>query len=246
MVKQRVSFDSVAEIYDETRSLPSHAMKELVKTILTQLSRYKNILDVGVGTGRFAEPLRKKGFKVVGVDIAGKMLEKAREKNVDNLLRGDVCLLPFRDDVFDASICIHLLHLVSEWKLAVSEICRVTKEVMLSVVYTSENVVGQVYNSILERYGYVSRRVGKGECELKELVEPARSVFATSYRNDFGEYLEHLSRKAYSRQWEIPEEVNRMVIEELRRRFDGTVSIAKLRVLLWDIDDLKEYCSTPE
>ncbi len=203
-------------------------------------------MDAGVGTGRFAEPLRKKGFEVVGVDIARKMLEKAREKSVDNLLRGDVCFLPFRDDVFDASVCIHLLHLVSEWKLAVSEICRVTREVMLSVVYTSENVVGQVYNSILEGYGYVIRRVGKGECELKDLVEPVRSVFATSYPNDFDEYLEHLSRRAYSRQWEIPEEVNRMVIEDLRRRFDGTVSIAKLRVLLWNIDDLREYCSTPE
>ncbi len=217
-------------------------MDQLVKTIVVELNQYQTVLDVGVGTGRFAKPLQDNGFAVFGVDIGHRMLKRAMEKGVDNLFLGDACFLPFRDYSFDATVCIHLLHLITEWKMALEEICRVTREVMLSVVYTSKNVVGQAYNSILEDYGYKGRRLGKGERELKDIVEPAKAVFATTFESSVDEYLEHLSRRAYSRQWHIPDYVNRKVVDELKRKFGGKVFPAELRVLLWNIEDVEEYC----
>jgi ubiquinone/menaquinone biosynthesis C-methylase UbiE len=52
----------VAEIYDRTRSLPNDVMEKLVRTLTRALSSCKSVLDIGVGTGRFAKPLQDAGF----------------------------------------------------------------------------------------------------------------------------------------------------------------------------------------
>lgn len=240
---RRISFDNAAEFYDETRGPPIHAMKQLVKTLAEELQEYRSILDVGVGTGRFSKPLQGSGLKVVGIDIAKKMLEKAVEKQVENLLRADACFLPFRDKTFEASVCIHLLHLISKWRDALGEICRVTQDVMLSTCYTTKNPVRQAYNQILEGYGYKSRRPGKGEWELKDFIKP-KSVFVATFENRANELLEYLSHRAYSSQWNIPKHVNKKAVKQLRQEFSGKVFPAELQVLVWQIDDLKDYCTS--
>jgi len=240
----RISFDCAAEFYDSTRGPPEYAMKQLVGTLINGLTGYGSILDVGVGTGRFAEPFQEHGLNVVGVDIAKRMLGKATEKGVKNLLRSDACSLPFKDRAFDASICIHLLHLISDWRTALHEICRVTREVMLSIIYTTENPVRREYNRILESYGYERRRLGKGEWELKEITEPVKSVHAVSFDNSANELISHLSKRVYSSQWEIPEDVNRKAVDELEKLFSGKTFPAEIRVLVWQIDDLKAYLGT--
>lgn len=218
-------------------------MRQLVKKLSNELSGCKILLDAGVGTGRFAKPLQHGGFEVVGVDIAGKMLEKAAEKGAGNLVQSDVCFLSFKDNSFDATVCVHLLHLISGWKAALREICRVTQKVMVSTIYTRKNPIRETYNRLLKGYGYESRRLGKGEWELKELVKPSKSVFAAFFDNSADERLTYLSQRAYSSQWEIPEDVNNKIVDELRRQFGGRVFPQELRVLVWDINDLEAYCS---
>jgi ubiquinone/menaquinone biosynthesis C-methylase UbiE len=238
----RISFDSAAEIYDETRGPPRLVMEQLIETLAGELHQYKTVLDVGVGTGRFAKPLQDSGLDLVGVDIAKKMISKAVEKGVDNLLRGDACFLPFKDNSFDVAVCIHLLHLISEWKTALQEICRVTQGIMVSIIYMHEDPLRETYNRLLNSYGYESRRLGKGEWELEDSVEPSRSVFVASYDGSADERLAYLSQRAYSSQWEIPEDVNKKVVDELKRQFAGKVFPQELRILLWDIDDLTAHC----
>lgn len=226
----RISFDSAAEIYDKTRGPPRQVMNQLVKTLISELSCYETILDVGVGTGRFTKPLQDNGFEVVGVDIAKKMINKAVEKGAHNLLQGDVCSLPFKDNSFDVAVSVHLLHLISEWKMALQEICRVTRRVMVSMTYVGADPVWETYDSLLKGYGYESRRVGKGEWELEGLVKPSKSVFVASYCRSADRRLAHMSQRAYSSQWEIREGVNKKVMDELKRQFGGEVLPQKLRV----------------
>ena len=240
----RISFNCAAEFYDKTRGPPEYAMKQLVRTLVNELKGHRSILDVGVGTGRFARPFQDCGLELVGVDIAEKMLEKAAGKGVKNILRSDACFLPFKDRTFDASVCIHLLHLISNWRIALHEICRVTNEAMLSIIYTTKNPVQQAYNRILEGYGCKKRRLGKGEWELKDSVKPLKSVFGAAFDNSADEYLEHLSKRVYSSQWEIPEGINKNVVDELKQQFSGKIFPGELRVLVWRIDDLKDYCNT--
>ncbi|MDH5374859.1 MAG: class I SAM-dependent methyltransferase [Candidatus Bathyarchaeota archaeon] len=77
-----VSFDRVAEIYDETRGFPVFVMEKIVETLMDELEGYVNILDVGVGTARFSKPLQNRGYYVVGIDVSLKMLRKAFERGM--------------------------------------------------------------------------------------------------------------------------------------------------------------------
>lgn len=239
----RISFDSAAEIYDKTRGPPRHVMKQLLETLISELRGHETILDVGVGTGRFAKPLQDNGFEVVGVDIAKKMISKAVEKNVENLLLGDACFLPFKGDSFDVAVCVHLLHLISEWKMALQEICRVTQKFMVSIFYVRENPIQEAYDRLLKGYGYESRRLGKGEWELKDLAKPSKSVFVASYDSSADRRLAYLSQRVYSSQWKIPNDVNRKVVDKLKSQFGGKVFPQELQILIWNINDLKAYCN---
>jgi ubiquinone/menaquinone biosynthesis C-methylase UbiE len=51
----------------------------------------------------------------VGIDISRKMMSKARQKGVENLILADAHNIPFKDRSFDASIIIHVLHLIPDW-----------------------------------------------------------------------------------------------------------------------------------
>jgi len=217
-------------------------MKQLSDTLIGELRGHRTVLDVGVGTGRFAKPLQARGLEVVGVDISEKMLDKAVEKGVDNLFRGDACFLPFVDDSFDVAVCVHILHLICEWKTALREICRVTQGIMVSTNYVRRNPLREAYNRLLKDYGYESRRLGKGEWELKDLVKPLKTVFVAAYGASVDRRLAFLGQRVYSSQWDIPEDVNKEVVDELKSQFAGKVSPQELQILVWGIKDLKNYC----
>jgi len=72
-----LSFDRLAEIYDKTRGLPHVTMEKVVRVLVNGLKECGNILDAGVGTGRFAKPLQDLGFKVVGIVVSTTMLKSS-------------------------------------------------------------------------------------------------------------------------------------------------------------------------
>lgn len=117
-------YDQMAEEYDSTRDA---ATPDEVDAFARALEGSKSILDVGIGTGRFAKPLSERGFDVTGVDVSRRMLMKAREKGLGGLVLGDAYALPFRDKVFDGAIIVHVLHVVVDWVQVVREIGRTTK-----------------------------------------------------------------------------------------------------------------------
>jgi SAM-dependent methyltransferase len=68
------------------------------------------ILDIGCGTGRHALELTRRGYAVVGVDLSGSQLRRAREKAVEQGLRvdfrqHDARHLPFRGE-FELAIML--------------------------------------------------------------------------------------------------------------------------------------------
>lgn len=64
-------------------------MKRLIDAWVLELKPYIKVLEIGVGTGRFAQPLQNAGFEIVGIDISRKMAAKAKEKDVEQLLLVD-------------------------------------------------------------------------------------------------------------------------------------------------------------
>lgn len=231
----------MAEIYDKTRSLPNEVMKRLIKTLSFELKDCTKILDVGVGTGRLAEPLQKAGFEVVGIDVSGRMMSKAKEKGLQDLLLADARFIPFKDKTFDVAISVHVLHLISEWKKTLREVCRVTRHAMFSLYNARKDPVREAYYRMLKQYGYERRYPGKSEQDLKDLITPTKSLFVTSYDIFADDRLINLQQGTSSSQWEVPEHLNLRVVEQLKTEFAGEIFRQDLYLQAWEIDSLKAF-----
>lgn len=236
-----VSFDRVARIYDETRGFPVFVTDKVIKTLRDELKEYAGILDVGVGTARFSMPLQELGYFVVGADVSLGMLRKAVKKGMNNLFAGSVCNLPFQDDSFDVTISAGLLHLVKEWKIALREISRVTREFLVSVIHKGRVPARDKYVDLLAKYGWRLPQLGIAERELGTIVKPAKSIHVSTYEASLEKSLAFLKQKAFSYQWEIPEETHRRVMQQLKTiSFPKTYSV-KIEVLVWDIKTIYNF-----
>lgn len=147
---ESVSFDRVANRYDETRGYPPEVAVRIAEGLLEVggVPAGGSILEIGIGTGRIALPLLACGVNITGVDIAPRMLEQLRVKydelraadGSDGAARAgaltvqiaDMTALPFADGGvadggFDAVVAVHVLHLVPEWRHALDEALRVVR-----------------------------------------------------------------------------------------------------------------------
>jgi len=125
---ESISFDRAAGYYDATRSLPDDLMAVLVSRLLAELPRDGLCLEIGIGTGRIALPLARRGVRVVGVDISLEMLRKLVDKagaSSPLVAIADATRLPFADDTFSSAVAAHVLHLIPGWKAAIDEVTRV-------------------------------------------------------------------------------------------------------------------------
>lgn len=214
-------------------------MKRLIEALTIELNDCRRILDLGVGTGRFSEPLQKVGFEVAGIDLSRKMISKAKEKNVKDLLLADARSIPFKDKIFDATVSVHLLHLVKEWQKTLAEVCRITRHIMLSLYYARRDPVGEKYDLLLKPYGFERHRPGKSEQDLRDVVTPTKTVFVCSYCTSADDRITNLQQGTSSSQWEIPEQVNLEVVRKLKTEFAGKTFRQDLYFSVWQIDSLK-------
>jgi len=208
--------------------------------LVDELKGYKTVLDAGVGTGRYAKPLQDGGFDVVGLDVSSKMLRRAAEKGTGDLLKGDVCHLPFKGSSFDVTISASLLHLVKNWKKALIEITSVTRDILISVVHKKPNPLSEVYTELLRKSGYTPERLGISEWELKDIVKPTKVIPGPTYELSVKERLTYLNQRAYSHQWDIPEDLHKQIMHELKDRFNKGVFCREAEVLIWRMNRLED------
>ena len=90
------------------------------------------LLDAGCGSGKYALPLRMRGFDVIGIDVSLNALKmaggRAEKRNLEiGFVGGNVYHLPFQDSSFDFIWCYGVLQhlLLKERELAISEFRRV-------------------------------------------------------------------------------------------------------------------------
>lgn len=87
-----------------------------------------SVLDVGVGSGVFAEEFDKRGLRVTGVDVNPEMIEAAhRYVPQGTFLEAPADVLPFADGAFDLVYLGHVLHEVPNPVRALTEARRVAR-----------------------------------------------------------------------------------------------------------------------
>ena len=125
------------------------------------------ILDAGGGPGRYTIELAKKGYDVILLDITPENLEFAKKKikqeklqnKVKDILEGSITKLPFKDNIFDAVICLggplSHVHPEKNRKKAVSELTRVAKK------------VAPIFISVMGKFGVLLQALMKWPNEIK-------------------------------------------------------------------------------
>lgn len=236
-------FDRVADIYDATRAIPPPEMALLTKAMLSNIPGRGPVIDVGVGTGRFAAPLVKMGIDVVGIDVSKGMMARARAKGLRGLVYADVRAIPFRDEAFETALLVHVLHLVGDWPVVVRESARVARSTVMTVL---ESRIGtnlrEEYRELRTRLGPPLVRFERGESGLQRLVPPLSTtlVAETQVVTDADYEIRHLSERGQSFTWDVPEDVHRRIIETLRSEHAGKAYRTKDRIQLvvWSAKEL--------
>jgi len=131
-------FEEEAQTYDKKRSQKMKFLWEKEVEIVSNLcgnTEEKQVLEIGVGTGRFSVELAKKGANVTGLDPAKAMLMTTKEKTTQNgiidkvsLIRASGNNLPFKDSSFDIIVCMHVLKHLPTYKEVLLEMERVAKQ----------------------------------------------------------------------------------------------------------------------
>lgn len=242
----RISFDRIADRYDETRSLPASQMEAVLETLIRAFSSYDRVLEVGVGTGRFGVPLQQRGIPLIGVDIAARMIEQGRRKGLQDVLLGDALSLPFADGTFDAALSVHVLHLLPDWQAALAEFGRVTRDSYFTVATNWKEgwLPYRAYWDFLRDAGYKRRRKGVFERELPERLPPREQTDIGTFLEEQGaqDVLQSLENRVYSGQWETPEDLHRRAVEAVRKEFAGQGTMHRektITLLRWDARDLR-------
>jgi len=131
-----LSFDSMVHSYDATRTYDEASFSAAVAYLVERFPprAFPRLLEPGIGTGRIALPLAEQGYTVWGVDIAAQMLAVLQQRIAHaappirlTVHGADVCALPFRADVFDLVIAVHLFYFIPAWQQAVQELLRVVR-----------------------------------------------------------------------------------------------------------------------
>lgn len=238
-----ISFDRVSDVYDATRGLPPGVSEQATDAILNIVSPTPEtkFFEVGVGTGRIAIPIAKRGYSYTGIDISEKMLAELHRKLEGithrlTAIKGDATALPFDDNSFDVGLTIHVFHLVSAWKQALAEIRRVLKPGSLYLSShgatdtnpanaTNNNgriVFQQRWEEIITGYNHPLPRYGATQEEvLAELSAQGASleiVTLAQWRSQLtvNTVLEQYQNKVHRLGWHLPDDVFAKAFNDLR------------------------------
>lgn len=103
---------------------------EVEVELCRRFAQGRELLDVGIGTGRGSLPLARAGFHVTGVDSSQAMLDQCARLASDlpvTLRQGDLARLDFEADSFDTVLSLNVLVHFPHWRQVLAEWRRVVR-----------------------------------------------------------------------------------------------------------------------
>jgi len=125
--KSNINIESYNAIVDDWASIRNgKEVNQCIKDFCKLLPSKASILDVGCGTGKPIDVyLSDNKFKVVGIDISNKMIDFAKELNLENTIFINTDFLEYKnDDKFDAIIAFDSIwHIDLDDQLSIYKKC---------------------------------------------------------------------------------------------------------------------------
>lgn len=241
-------FDEISAVYDETRRPLD---PETIGGLLEYLREHgwARILEVGVGTGRIAQPLVKDGLFVVGVDASRGMLLRAAAKGVPRLVHGTAYHLPFPDRTFDVSLFVHVLHMLEDPGSALREAARVSRGGVLAIMdripadrdpdHPADATPREVIRQVLADAGYPDLLRAGPRAKEREILrayppKETRTLSDREVTEPLSRQLDTLEKRAYRHVLRVPpEELARAVARARERVGSRTVSYRRSEAVVW-------------
>jgi len=155
-------FNLIAPVYGLFFDFQKNHYKEIIEHHhqALHLLKYKDVLDVGCGTGALCSALSSFKLSVTGVDPAIKMLDIAKRKTKSDsitLIEADALSgLPFDDNSFDVVFSSYVVHglKVEQRQKMYAEMSRVAKEFVVIHDYNKSRALLTTIIEWLERGDY--------------------------------------------------------------------------------------------
>ena len=226
-----IAFDRAVAYYDATRSLRPATQEAIIEQLTGELAGRGRCLEVGVGTGRIALDLHRRGVAMAGVDLSAPMLRRLVEKAGGAapfpLAVADATRLPVAGDGVGAAIVCHVLHLIEAWQRAVDELVRVVRPgglILIESAKRESSAIGEV-----SRFFWTATRLGRRDVPgLADLaaVDPLLSGLGFRARllppiverteRSMGELIAGLEDGILSGCWELSEDERRSAAASTR------------------------------
>lgn len=176
-------FDLIAPIYGLFYDYQKRHYNAILDRVQNELdfSAYKNIIDIGCGTGALCSVLHQRGFVVTGVDPVRKMLNIAMKKQgnkaIEFIQASALERLPFEDKSFDVSVASYVAHGLkeNERKIMYAEMSRITKHLVIIYDYNERRSVITNIIEWLEGGDYFNF-IRNAKLEMKEYFRDIRVI----------------------------------------------------------------------
>lgn len=147
--KENFLFNFIAPFYGLFYNFQKKNYKTTINNVRKEinLSDYKNIIDVGCGTGALCSVLNEEGLQVTGIDPALRMLniglKKTENKDINFIECSTCSKLPFSDKSFDISIASFVAHGLhpEERKQLYLEMGRLSKHYVIIYDYNNRKAI---------------------------------------------------------------------------------------------------------
>ena len=225
--------------YNQTRNLPQAVMSDILKSLCSEIPHINemNIIDIGVGTGRFAIPLSSIVKSIVGIDISQKMLNILMSNNTSKNLT-TICTdaenIMVSNDSFDMAFAVSVFHLIPNWKRVLDEIERVLKVNGLFIVGRTEYIGFEgvqyeyIRHKILRKYNKDAQEKGlqfdQQINEFNNRWKLVKKITAATWENSYIplEILRGFEERLWSETWNISDVEFDDVNEEMRKEIQSS------------------------
>ncbi|MFC7621632.1 class I SAM-dependent methyltransferase [Microlunatus sp. GCM10028923] len=118
-------YDGQADWYQAANSDPANRNLQPLRDLLG--SGTGRCLDLGCGTGAYADVIKDSGRTPVGLDVSGDQLRHARSRYDGGVVLGDAQRLPFADRSFDTVLAAWISTDVDDFAAVLHEVARVLR-----------------------------------------------------------------------------------------------------------------------